>query len=650
MRSRSSRFFVILLHLVGCPRHFQNTLDGIIGVQPWPIVLETLSLDGSQQQEQQSSSEHYTAEPIWLQDEATQTCLGPQGKFTPDCGDATLWLALPQTTLRIPPKERQRLKRRRARMGLWGVDEDEHQPSTSTASIYSPQQHASHGWVFYLVDRDVEEILQATAPAARRHWWKFWQKKAPRRKQNTNALMAPLECLVYDPQSGNTAVQPCDHALHQIPQHTALPTWGWTIDSSTASLQPAIPSIKKNAPPQCASIQTGTHQVHLDECGLNQVHLSLVRYRAVAAVPESKSAAASPSSSSTSSTLAASTSTSNAQSTESTESKAEDQSHLPSLRDLAHKTALGTAMHTQELTLPSARLLFEKRPPSQSKDKDSKRKRSSVLLQKSNPILLAGGSIKIRQPSSPFEEVTPMEDASASVHQRNRRIPTHPYIAAAKNEVWTDPQTGLEYLTDLSGYLGHDRQERGRHTLMGVGQYRKGYVIKVYGIAYYVSKRDVLADPFFEKYADMSTQELQSHPEFYDHLRLHPENFERTIFIKTNMQLSAETIRGSLKADWSMLTDEAKDTILESSMKPQSMDDRTMEIINDPGNPGRCSCMSQVPNHLNADPSCCARGTELVFTWLKNGDIEVRRSVYIISSQSFHASILHFSCGFFSVV
>ena len=104
----------------------------------------------------------------------------------------------------------------------------------------------------------------------------------------------------------------------------------------------------------------------------------------------------------------------------------------------------------------------------------------------------------------------------------------------------TDPQTGLQYPTDLSGYLRWDRRAKGRQTLMGVGQYRKGYVIKVYGIAFYVSKRDVLADPFFADYADMTSDELRTKPEFYEHLRLHAENFDRTIVIKINMQLAAE--------------------------------------------------------------------------------------------------------------
>lgn len=61
-----------------------------------------------------------------------------------------------------------------------------------------------------------------------------------------------------------------------------------------------------------------------------------------------------------------------------------------------------------------------------------------------------------------------------------RKIPKHSYIEASKDGIWVDPDTGLEYPTDLRKYLGHDRKATGRHTLMGVGQYtRTVFKIKV---------------------------------------------------------------------------------------------------------------------------------------------------------------------------
>eukprot|EP00522_Entomoneis_paludosa_P010698 CAMPEP_0172455356 /NCGR_PEP_ID=MMETSP1065-20121228/12022_1 /TAXON_ID=265537 /ORGANISM="Amphiprora paludosa, Strain CCMP125" /LENGTH=986 /DNA_ID=CAMNT_0013207817 /DNA_START=600 /DNA_END=3561 /DNA_ORIENTATION=- len=633
-----------------------------------------------------SSSNSAAPEPVWLQDSSTQTCLGPQGKFTPDCGDATLWLPVRQR-LQQPPQERKRFKRKRARMGLWGADEEDH--------VVQRVEHPSEGWVFYLVDRDVEEILHMTIQAPRGVWWnpKQWFAKAPASKRKKSKT-TPLECLVHH-GNGQVSVGPCDHKIHRIPEVAALPSWGWTIDTRDDSMQPTVvktPSLssrqrsvsEQDDSTMCAVVQEPTHEIQLATCApaqsgeeedssspastsvgqesssqqqQHQVELSMVRYRAVS-VPEATQHSLEieqkekQSTSVTGASLQSTEENSEAgepeqnTETEASQSAPVTTSASTTIRDLAHKSAFASSMHPG-LALPP-RLLFEQRRSSVDQANGSKggsvgKKPLVSGLHNTNPILLAGvGSGKGHKEKTQSSLAQALEgqrtggsggrgeDHSASLHHRKRRIPVHPYIAAAKDEKWIDPQTGLQYHTDLSGYLGHDRKERGRHTLMGVGQYRKGYVIKVYGIAYYVSKRDVLADPFFEQYAEMSTQELQRRTEFYEHLRLHPENFERTMFIQTNMQLSAETIRGSLKADWTMLTDEAKDTILESSMKPQDMDERTKEILDDPNNPGRCSCMSMAPPEFNADPTCCARGTELVFTWLKNGDIECRLNGRIV--------------------
>ena len=215
------------------------------------------------------------------------------------------------------------------------------------------------------------------------------------------------------------------------------------------------------------------------------------------------------------------------------------------------------------------------------------------------------------------------------------RIRTHPF--ASSNNIWTDPQTGLQYPVDLTEYVGSS------HLLMGVGQYRKGYVIKVYGIAYYVSQSDALSDPLFEDYAQMECEDLRSQPQFYDLLREMPSskdsrhgNFDRTLIIKINMQLAAETIRSSLQADWRYLTDEAKHTLISSSLKPRPASNKMLALIKDTGlNPSRCSCSQTAPPEYNADESCCARGTELAFTWLKSGQLEVSDS---------HTKIVFASC------
>ena len=149
-------------------------------------------------------------------------------------------------------------------------------------------------------------------------------------------------------------------------------------------------------------------------------------------------------------------------------------------------------------------------------------------------------------------------------------------------------------------------------------------------MAFYVSKRDVLADPKMERFANLSPEELRNEPDFYTALRKMATTressggyFDRTLLLKTNMQLSTETMRSSLEADWKMLTEEGKRLLLDFSRKAIPASDKMLSIIAHPENPSRCSCEQIAPEEYKADPKCCARGTELVFTWRKNGDLEV---------------------------
>lgn len=658
MRTRSSRFFVVLLHLVGCPQHFHNTFEGIVGVQPWPIVMETVS--------RTNSNDNENLEPVWLQS-SDGRCIGPQGRLTADCGDATVWLPVSQP-LR---------KRKRARMGLWSVDEEELDREEAHA--------ASQGLVFYLVDRDVEDILEATIHSS--FLPSFWLNPLRAWNNNNNGATkekdklhkrANLECLTHTPD-GKISVEICDAKQHKIPRVAALPSWGWSLfqtnpdtdggDNSDDSsfLRPAkkdfiYKSKNKNDEDVCAVVSTEDgSSLSLSSChrdgGEPKVQLSLIRYRAAPA--SETSLAKLVGRHNKQEKVRSSSTTRNSQSKKEAAAEEEHvsttdsttgnlQRETPSFsqtRDLAHMAALDKSMHPE---LTSTRRLFMGAASPRPKRRDNPKPRIASL-HNINPILLAGDSNhfgsssgkkskggkksmeeeKKRKRSLAHPESLQNSKSGAGTTmeaptRKRARIPIHPYIAASKDEVWTDPQTGLQYFTDLSTYLGHDRQTMGRHTLMGVGQYRKAAFIKVYGIALYVSKRDVLADPFFEPYAHMSAEELRQHPEFYEHLRLHPNNFDRSILIQTNMQLSAETIRGSLKAEWTMLTEEAKELIMNSSLEPQPMNDRILEIIQDPSNPSKCSCVAVAPPELGADPTCCARGTELVFTWLKSGDVECR--------------------------
>ncbi len=150
-----------------------------------------------------------------------------------------------------------------------------------------------------------------------------------------------------------------------------------------------------------------------------------------------------------------------------------------------------------------------------------------------------------------------------------------------------------------------------------------------------MAKRDVLADPKFARYAMLSADELRDRDDFYEHLMNMPPPdsdpssspggfFDRSLFIKLNMQLSTDAMRKSLEADWSLMTEEMKGLLIGTSFRERMADERMLRKIESKENSSNCSCGQSAPPEYAADPTCCARGTELVFTWRKNGDFEVR--------------------------
>lgn len=255
-------------------------------------------------------------------------------------------------------------------------------------------------------------------------------------------------------------------------------------------------------------------------------------------------------------------------------------------------------------------LLFPPRKPDSSPS--LQRPNLSVrVLTHASPNLIAHQS---RTNASP-----PNHNHNAPV-SKIQRIQTHPYLNAAQHDIWTDPSTSLEFRTDLQDYLGYDN---GRHTLTGVGIYRK-YVIKVYGVAFYVSKRSLLDESALIPYSGLSADELRQRNDFYQLLRSPELHVDRTLLIKTNMQLSAETMRNSLQADWSYLTADAKKLLAETGMRKLPADENMLNTISDDtANPSRCSCMQTAAPEYGANEECCARGTELAFTWTQGNALEV---------------------------
>ena len=60
-----------------------------------------------------------------------------------------------------------------------------------------------------------------------------------------------------------------------------------------------------------------------------------------------------------------------------------------------------------------------------------------------------------------------------------------------------------------------------------------------------------------------------------------------------------------------------------SSLKKRDADEEMLDIIKDSENTSNCSCSQIAPEEYEADTTCCARGTEMVFTWKKDGTLEV---------------------------
>jgi hypothetical protein len=658
MRKRSSRFFVILLHLVGVSHHlpttsrwqlFGGTQTGIVGVQPWPIVLETIHV--------LELPELESTEPVWLQDSTDKTCLGPTGKFT-ECGDATLWfvvrqkLSLPAATTAMNSKSkdaksndsRQR-RRNKLRMGVFGIEEDYNSLGDADEEqlVYS----------FQVVDRDFpdpEEQTLAPVETIERPWWHCGRGRqkpqpvvecllttsttaastaaaatTPSTSEDSSRAIHVETCVLPHPDGGKNKKRRSGSSSSSA-SSSLMNAWAWNINeegvfvslaSTDESTGTSTDSSSERQHQRCLWRGNGAQAV-LDDCSADEqdqhrmVHFSVVRYRAVSATTSTHTGTISSSSSGSSRSQQLPQKTQSAAAPEEPE-----EDHLPSNKAMANRAA-------------SEHLPFR-------------------LLHDTNPILLmghanlgGGGHRNRRDGGRKKKAVGGTSTTPSLVHPVSKdgaaedkyippaRMHVHPYIAASKNEVWKDPSTGLEYFTDLCHYLGRDRKEYGRHTLTGVGQYRKGYVVKVYGIAHYVSKRDVLADKIFEPYAGLSAEELRTRPEFYELLRQMPNNhqpglgmFDRTILLKINMQLSAETMRSSLHADWKFLTDEAKNTLISSSLEPRPANEDMLKTIASPDNPSRCSCSQVAPEEYQADPSCCGRGTELGFTWLKTGHLEV---------------------------
>jgi len=512
MRSRSSRLFIVLVHVIGVSNHLPR---GMLGVQPVTIILETFEVAGLDSLVRQDDK--ILMEPYWLQDSHDMTCLGPNKKFS-ECGDATIWFI------------RQRPQRKRRAKCVLFCDS------------------LRNGYALEVLDQD--------------------------------------KCLTKHLDLG-----PC---------HVDT-AWSWRFNNQGALV---YETGKLQRHPICLYKHNAT--LRLDRCNSiseDQQRQRRIQFSLVRTTPRLLS-------------IPPILNDTNLQQETPMTPSFNNNTHIANTKDLAHSQA----------SLPSSRRSIHQKRTTETK----LLKATSIKSQNnknSNKKRIDNKYKNIRTASNVFldtdEDV--MHTPILTKVRKTTMQPPNPYIAVAKNGIYTDPQTGLEYPTDLCGYLGETKQQSGRHTLMGVGQYTKTvFHIKVYGVALYVSKRDALKDPIFRSYASLSSDELKQRSDFYSHLRTMAGLVDRTLLLKLNMQLSTETMRSSLQADWKLLTEERKELLINSSMQPRPAQERMLQTILKPGNSGRCSCGQVAPEEYNADPSCCARGTELVFTWRKNGNLEVR--------------------------
>lgn len=669
VKSRSSRFFIVVLHLVCVSTRLSSKAttknESFIFLRETAATIQTQTvytaasiaslIENSDQNKAQLNTNKL--QPFWLQDAVELKCLGPMGHFS-ECGDANLW--------RIIPKSKRHARRRQ--WIRWAIEDDD-DDQLELQGFYALQIFDMDISEFY--DLENKELSQRNAQEAS--------------SSDSNAALIHRECMTRRRKDNKLVIVPCseDRAWYwKINEYGVLyfqkPARGfggssrrtssgnkkrllnkrqnlesciWMKKSSTAILSPC----DGNQP--FFNEQNSTSLSSSDSNGEGRVaQLQFVRHNNQRQVDIH-----SPSPSTPSEAVRVGKQTFkerfNALEVSRTLGSSTGNMKLPSRVDIAHSHA---SVSSGRLDSRLSNFQVTSILPHRSSEIVSKQ--IPKFLGNTNPILVAAGPkltpttgttmmsssttttttrAKIRESSGTKKLINLGKESSKvyippplSEKPILRKIQTNPYIAASEDERWVDPQTGLVYRTDLCQYLGHERKEVGRHTLTGIGQYTKTMLnIKVYGVGFYVSKRDILADPSFEPYASLSSEGLRQSENFFRVLRSMrgftttndpAGSFDRTIFLKINMQLSTDTMRSSLDADWKMLTPEAKELLIGSSMQPRPADPIFLEIAKSPDNPSRCTCAQIAPEEYNADPSCCARGTELVFTWRKNGDLEVR--------------------------
>jgi hypothetical protein len=485
--TRSSRFLIVLLHLVGISTNLQPKFPflltwnetGTRGEHPSFLRLEKSDLFRQDLDESQ---------PHWIQDAEDQKCLGPMGRWG-DCGDTTLWRIIPSS----------RRHARRTQWIRWATEEED----VDHKLIIRPQAYA-----FQLVDELGSKLK----------WINNWSTESSSPIVN----LIENECLSRRRKDNKLVIVSCaqDRAWFWKVNENGIMYFDKSIRVASDSRKQETKKrlLKKKIILECVSRNAseallqpcdGRHSYHRDESRLSDLHLgdavqvqfvrpSLDNYKKTRLdtdfkIPEkflSKTDRGEKKRSKTGDYHVTTDIKIRKEQSLTNLPTRKRPVNLPSQVDLAHVHATAGSNHTE---LRSASRMTTILPHQSS---DAVAKELPRLLLYSNPILvvsdprMSGSSENDinRYRTSPSKEShqsqTLLRDNLTHLEKPViRKIPKNPYIAASVDEKWTDPQTGLVYLTDLCQYLGHERKDVGRHTLTGVGQYTKTMLnIKVRGL------------------------------------------------------------------------------------------------------------------------------------------------------------------------
>jgi hypothetical protein len=429
IKSRSSRLFVILLHLLGISTHFPSTNT------------QSIILESSDPQALLNDAHRSHLQPHWIQDTFDQTCLGPMGGFS-ECGDATLWLVIPK----------QRRHARRRQWVRWATEQDD-----------GDEDLKPEGYALQMIDSDnhlLHADENASAPFKPPLWEDYSDKECltRRRKDNKLVLASCTQERAWSWQFNENGIlhfeKPKDNNKRSS-QPKRLLSKHRTLDCIARNSTEAILLACNGKPSTTDDLDERIVQIALvrQATAPSSQYLEPTEEKSDERIPHERII----------------------------EELGEEKmsiNRLPLHVDIAHIHASGPAVHA-ELKAASSRLTTLSRHKESEAPPMQKRPPLEFLIN-TNPILLAHGETS-RRTNAKSDSVKPSsQGAGTSPISLVPKIQVHPYFANSKDGVWTDPKTGLVYRTDLSSYLGDNRKEAGRHTLTGVGQFMKtAFNIKV---------------------------------------------------------------------------------------------------------------------------------------------------------------------------